>query len=185
MLVYSCQMVGWIRMPRGMEVGLGHTVLDGTQLPPNRGRIFSPCLLWTNGWMDQDVTWYGDRPWARPHCVRWGHSSPSPKGAQQPPHFSAHVYCGQTAGWIKMPLGTEVCLGPDHFVLDGDWANPPEGAQQPPLFAPCLLWPNGGPFLQLLSSCIRIMLQIFTTCFTQYAEIIEITDCHDVTAPYL
>ena len=28
------------------------------------------------------------------------------KGAQ--PHFSAHVYCGQTAGWIKMPLGMEV-----------------------------------------------------------------------------
>jgi len=26
------------------------------------------------------------------------------KGAQ--PHFSAHMYCSQTAGWIKMPLGT-------------------------------------------------------------------------------
>ena len=23
------------------------------------------------------------------------------------------------AGWIKMPLGTEVCLGPDNTVLDG------------------------------------------------------------------
>jgi len=21
------------------------------------------------------------------------------------PYFSAHVFCGQTAGWIKMPLG--------------------------------------------------------------------------------
>jgi len=30
----------------------------------------------------------------------------------------AHVYCGQTAGWIKTPLGTEVDLGPGHFVLD-------------------------------------------------------------------
>jgi len=28
------------------------------------------------------------------------------------PQFSAHVYCGQTAGWIKTPLGTEVDLGP-------------------------------------------------------------------------
>jgi len=37
---------------------------------------------------------------------------PAKKGAQQPPHFSAHVYCGQTAGWIKMPLGMEVDLGP-------------------------------------------------------------------------
>jgi len=26
------------------------------------------------------------------------------------------VYCGQTAGWIKMPLGMEVCLGPGHIV---------------------------------------------------------------------
>ena len=27
-------------------------------------------------------------------------------------HFSAHVYCAQTAGWINMPLGTKVDLGP-------------------------------------------------------------------------
>ena len=30
-----------------------------------------------------------------------------------PPYFSAHAYYGQTAGWIRIPLGTEVCLGPD------------------------------------------------------------------------
>jgi len=30
----------------------------------------------------------------------------------------AYVYCGQTAGWIKMPLGTEVNLGPGDVVLD-------------------------------------------------------------------
>ena len=28
------------------------------------------------------------------------------------------VYCGQTVGWIKMPLGTVVGLGPGHSVLD-------------------------------------------------------------------
>jgi len=27
---------------------------------------------------------------------------------------------GQTAGWIKMPLGTEVGLDPGDIVLDGD-----------------------------------------------------------------
>ena len=37
------------------------------------------------------------------------------------PHFSAHVYCGQTAGWIKMSLGTEVNLGPGDVV----WSQPP------------------------------------------------------------
>jgi len=28
------------------------------------------------------------------------------------------VYCGQTVGWIKMKLGTQVGLGPGHIVLD-------------------------------------------------------------------
>jgi len=43
------------------------------------------------------------------------------------------MYCGQTAGWIKMPLGTGVGLGPGHVVLHGDPATPAEkGAQQPP-----------------------------------------------------
>jgi len=35
------------------------------------------------------------------------------------------LYCGQTAGWIKMPLDTEVGLGPGEIVLDGDPAPPP------------------------------------------------------------
>jgi len=30
------------------------------------------------------------------------------------------VYCGQTVGWIRMPLGTKVGLGSGHIVLDGD-----------------------------------------------------------------
>jgi len=28
------------------------------------------------------------------------------------------------AGWVKMPLGTEVDLSPGHIVLDGDPAPP-------------------------------------------------------------
>ena len=66
-----------------------------------------------------------------PHCARWEPSSP--KGAT-PTQFSAHVCCGQTAGWIKVPLGMEVALGP------GDrWALCPlpdqKGAQRPPQFS--------------------------------------------------
>jgi len=60
------------------------------------------------------------------------------------------VYCGQTAGWIKMPFGTEVGLGPGHMVLDGDRAPPKEA--QPPMFIPCLLWQNGRPSQLLLST---------------------------------
>ena len=39
-----------------------------------------------------------------------------PKGDSS--QFSAHVCCGQMAGW--MPFGTEVGLGPGDNVLDGD-----------------------------------------------------------------
>jgi len=48
-----------------------------------------------------------------------------PRKRHRPPHFSAHVYCGQTAEWITMPLGTKVSVGPGHIVLDGDAASPP------------------------------------------------------------
>jgi len=62
-------------MPLGTEVGLGpgDIVLDGDPAlaSPKRAQlpIFGPCLLWPNGWRDQDATWYT-------HCVGWGRSSP-------------------------------------------------------------------------------------------------------------
>ena len=42
---------------------------------------------------------------------------------------------------------------PGHIVLDGDPAHPTERDTVPPHFGPCLLWPNGRPSHQLLSSC--------------------------------
>jgi len=39
--------------------------------------------------------------------------------------FSAHVYCGQTAGCTRIRFGTEVGLSPGDIVLDGDPAPPP------------------------------------------------------------
>jgi len=56
-------------------------------------------------------------------------------GAEPPPQFSAHVYCRQTAGWIKMALGMEMGLGPGHFVLDGDPAPLPQKGTEPKIFA--------------------------------------------------
>ena len=56
-----------------------------------------------------------------------GDPAPLPKkGAKPPPQFSAHFYCGQTAGCIKRPLGMEVDLSPGDFVLDGDPAALPK-----------------------------------------------------------
>jgi len=80
-LVYCGQTVGRIKMKLGMRVGLfplpSHIVLGGNPVvPPRNGQsplpIFGPCLLWPNGWMDQEATWYGGRPQPRRHCARWG-----------------------------------------------------------------------------------------------------------------
>ena len=80
--VCCSQMAGLIKMPLGTEVchGPGDIALDGDTAPPplKRGTapLFGSCLLWPNGWMDQDATCYGGRPRPRPRCVRWGCSSP-------------------------------------------------------------------------------------------------------------
>jgi len=68
--------------------------------------------------MGQDGTWHADRSRRWPHCVRWGPSSPSLH--RHSPQFSAHICCGQMAGWTKMPLGREVGLSPSDILLDGD-----------------------------------------------------------------
>ena len=122
---------------------LGHILLDGDPAPPKKRAQppnFRLCLLWPNVWMNQDTSWYGGRPWPRPRCVKWGPGSPE-KG--HCPQFLAHVYCGQTAGWIKVPLGTKVFLGPDNILLDADPAPAPTQRVQPPIFGVFLLWPNG------------------------------------------
>ena len=85
--------------------------------------------------MDQDATWYGDRPRPRRLCVRWEPSSPLPsaKGAQPRSFRPMSVVGGQTAGWSKMPLGVEVGLGPGNFALDEDPV-PPEKSTAPTQF---------------------------------------------------
>jgi len=51
--------------------------------------------------------------------------APTPLKGHSPPIFGQcpHVYCGQTAGWINMSLGTEVNASTD-VVLDGVAALP-------------------------------------------------------------
>ena len=56
---------------------------------------------------------------------------PSPK-RERAPRIFAHVYCDQTAGWIKMALGVEIGLGPGEFVSDGDPALTPKKEAEPP-----------------------------------------------------
>jgi len=82
-------MAGWIKMVLGMDVGLspGDFVLDGDwgpSSPSPRRKLsplpnFGPCLLWPNGWMDQDGARHGGGPWSRQHCARWGDTAPLPR----------------------------------------------------------------------------------------------------------
>jgi len=129
-------MARWIKMPLGTEVGLdpGDFVLDRNPAPssPKRGRsptIFSPCILWPNGGMDQDGTWHGGRPWSRPHCVRWGPSSPHQKGGEAPNSCPCLLWpndlMDQDGSWRGGGLG------PGHIVLDRDPAPLPKRGQSP------------------------------------------------------
>jgi len=67
------------------------------------------------------------------HTVLDVDPAPPRKGAQQLPH-SVHVYCSQTALWIKMKLGMYmyVGLGLRQIVLNGDPAPLPQRGTTPP-----------------------------------------------------
>jgi len=154
---YCGQTAGCINMPLGVDVGLspGDFVLDGDPVIPPQ--IFGPCLLWANGWTDQDATWQEGKPQPRRLCVRWG---PNPSPPQLPPEKRAHpphpilvhVYCGQMAGWMNTPLGTEVDLGPGHTTRRGPSSR--ERGTAGPLFSPHVYCCHGRPSRLLLSSCI-------------------------------
>ena len=88
-----------------------------------------------------------------------GNQLPPPqKGGIASPQFSAHVYYGHTAAWVKMPLGMEVGLGPSDFVLDG---NPAplykKAASVPSQFSAHVYCGHGRASQLLLSSCFIVL----------------------------
>jgi len=119
-------------MPLRTEVDLspGNFVLDGEfgdQAPfPKKAEpffpIFGPCLLWPNGWMDQDGTWHGGGSWSGPHCVRW-YPAPLPKKGAEPPIFDPRLLWPNGC-MDQDALGREVGLDLRDIVLDGDPALP-------------------------------------------------------------
>jgi len=100
-------------------------VCYGTVVCPVCLSVCNVGILWPNGWIDQDVTWYGGRPRPRSHYARWGPSFPSERGTA-PPLFGPRLLW--LNGWvIKMPFGTEVGLGQGDIVLDGIQFPPSDG----------------------------------------------------------
>jgi len=96
--------------------------------------------------MDQDATWYRGIGLGPGHIVLDGDPATltPPKKGDTAAQFLDHVYFGQTAGWIKMPLGRVVGLGPGDIVLDTHPVpRPKKGYISPPLFGKCILWPDG------------------------------------------
>ena len=115
-----CETARWIKMPLRREVGLDPRgiVLDGDPAPSQKGdrapsAIFGSLLLWRNGWMHQDATWYGCRPQPSGLCVRWRPSRPS-----------------STRGWSPSPQIVGACLLWLNCWMDQDatWQN---GRPQP------------------------------------------------------
>jgi len=70
-----------------------------------------------------------------PPLQKWGRASQS----------STNAYCGQTAAWIKMPLGMEVGLGPGRIVLHGDTVPPSQ---------------KGHPFFSALAYCGQMITHL-------------------------
>jgi len=90
-------------------------------------RLHTHSLMYLSGWFPVAFPSHAGRPRPRPHCVRWGPSSPL-KG-----HIS--VVAMHMAGWIKITLGTEVGLDQGDFVLDGDPAPLPKMGHSPKFLA--------------------------------------------------
>ena len=53
------------------------------------------------------------------------------------------VHCGQTVGWIKTKLGTQIGLSTGQTVLDANPPTPHLKGHSPPIFGPYLLRPSG------------------------------------------
>ena len=160
-------------MKLGTQVGLGpgHIVLDGNPAPPPQraeAPSFRPiCVVakWLHG--------------SRCHLV-WRQASAQmtlcqmrtpialPKKGAEHPKFWVHIYCGQTAGWIKMPLGTEVGLSPGDFVLDGDPPLPQKPWPRPHSIRRSPRKGHSSPLFSAYVYCGHILVVFEASCF-----------CHD------
>jgi len=98
--------------------------------------------------VDQDATWYGNRPRPRRLCVTWGPRSPPKKGSGAPPanFLPMFIVAKRLDGsrWY-LAVGIEVGLSRGECVRWGPSLPPQKGAEPPPQkkIGPCLLWPNG------------------------------------------
>jgi len=152
--LYCGQTAGCIKVPLGMEVGL--SLCDCVRWDPKWAEshpIFGPRLLWPNGCMDQDATWYGGRPRPTQHCVRCGPSYPQKKRAHTPhPIFGPCLLWPN--GWMDEDdawYGSRPRPRP-HCTRRGA-SSRERGTAASPLFSADVYCGHGRPSQLLLSSC--------------------------------
>jgi len=74
------------------------------------------------------------------------------------------VYCGQTAGWIRIPLGMEVGLGSGDIVLAGDPAPLPKGALFGPLCSGTVAHLNNCWAVAIINWTVTFQKPVFQPC---------------------
>jgi len=95
--------------------------------------------------------------------------SPSPKKRGHSPQFSTHVYCGKTAGWIKMSLGMEIGVGSGDIVLDGGPAPPHKKRGTAPNFRPMSIVAKRSP-ISATAELLLLLSYVRRSCRCRYGR---------------
>ena len=139
-------MAGWIKMPIGMEVGLGpgDFVLDGDSAPlPEMGTDpqFWPMYIVAKRLNGSRCHFVRRSTSARRRCVRWGRSPPPLKGAH-PTVFDPCLLWPN--GWMdEYAIWYESRPRPRPHCVRWEHSSPSPKGHNPSIFGPYLLWPNG------------------------------------------
>jgi len=163
----------------------------GIQLPSIKGHsspIFGPYLLWPNGWMDQEATWYGVGIGPGDMALDRDSAFP-PQKLGTAPNFQPMSIVAKRLDGSRCHLYAGRPRRRPHCVTWGP-SLPPKGAQ-PPVFDRCLLWPNGRRSQLLLSTCFYMygiqcsvdylsLISVISTQCSQYAgydgQTVSVTD---------
>ena len=92
--------------------------------------------------MDQDETWHAGRSWPWPHYVRWGPSSPPPKGRSSTPNFRSRSVVAKWLDGLRCHLVWRLASA-QATVLDGTQLPLPRKGAERPNFWPMSIVANG------------------------------------------
>jgi len=143
----------------------------GTQPPTLKGAephpIFGPRLLWPNGWVDQDATWYGGRP-RRLHAIVVDVDPATPRKRAHPPHPIFGPCLLWPNGWMDDDAAWFGDPGAGHIDCTDGVTAPAKGAQQYS-FRPMSIVATVAHLSYCRSSC-----SICRLCFVSFYAVLDI-----------